>query len=141
MMSADARPRPVPDALTRPYWDAAKAHRLELPRCEACGRWHFYPRSLCPHCGSATIGWAAVSGRGTVYSATEVQRAPSPAFAVPYVVALIALDEGPHLMSSVVNCEPAVVRIGLRVRATFLDLDIETTLPVFEPLAAGTGNT
>jgi uncharacterized OB-fold protein len=134
-MSADMRPRPLADASTRPYWDAAKAHRLALPRCEACGRWHFYPRSLCPHCGSAAITWAAASGRGTVYSMTQVQRAPSPAFApaVPYVVALIELEEGPHLMSSIVHCDPATVRIGMPVRVTFLDLDDETTQPVFEP--------
>lgn len=135
-MSTDTRPRPNPDALTRPYWEAAKAHRLDLPRCDACGQWHFYPRSLCPHCGSNAITWATASGRGTVYSATQVQRAPSPAFAdkVPYAVAVIALEEGPHLMSSVVNCDAAAVHIGQRVRATFLDLDDDTTLPVFEPL-------
>jgi uncharacterized OB-fold protein len=137
-MNTDPRPRPTPDALTRPYWDAAKAHRLELPRCEACGKWHFYPRALCPQCGSGAIAWQAASGRGTVYSMTQVQRAPSPAFAqnLPYVVAVIALAEGPHLMSSVINCDAADVRIGMPVRVTFLDLDDEIVLPVFEPSSA-----
>lgn len=139
-MSTETRPQPVADALTRPYWEAARARRLDLPRCDACGRWHFYPRSVCPHCGAGTITWAPVSGRGRVYSATQVQRAPSPAFAesVPYVVAIVALDEGPHLMSTIVGCEPAAVTIDMPVRVDFLDIG-DATLPVFRPVAAGVG--
>lgn len=134
MMTSETRPLPVPDALTRPYWEAAKAHRFVLPRCEACEAWHFYPRSVCPHCGSAAISWSAASGRGTIYSATQVQRAPSPAFehAVPYVVAVVALEEGPHVMSTVVGCDPSAVMIGMPVNVDFQDFG-EATLPVFRP--------
>jgi uncharacterized protein len=133
-MSSEMRPLPVPDALTRPYWDAARARRLDLPRCTDCGRWHFYPRCVCPYCGSAALTWASVSGRGRVYSATRVLRAPSPAFEaqVPYVIAVIALEEGPHLMSAVIGCDPTDVKIELPVRADFLELG-DTVLPVFRP--------
>lgn len=133
-MSLDLRPLPVPDALTRPYWDAAKMHRLDLPRCDSCGRWHFYPRSVCPFCGSSSLRWVSVSGRGRIYSMTSVHRAPSPAFAVnvPYVVAIIALEEGPHLMSAVIDCDSRDVKIDMRVRASFLEVG-DTVLPVFRP--------
>src|SRR5678815_2532417 len=81
------RPLPVPDAATGSYWEAARAERLIMPRCDDCGRYHFYPRTLCPHCSSANLKWTDVSGAGTIYSFTVIHRAPSPAFAaaVPYV--------------------------------------------------------
>jgi uncharacterized OB-fold protein len=131
---SDGRPLPTPDPATEPYWAAAREHRLSMPRCEACGEFHFYPRPVCPHCGTARFAWADVSGNGTVYSFTVVQRAPSPAFAdmVPYVVAIVALDEGPHLMSNIVGCPTEQVRIGMRVRATFLDIGTDFSLPIFE---------
>ena len=138
-MSAAPRPLPIPDAQTAPYWEAAREHRLVLPRCGDCGRFHFYPRALCPHCASASLSWAPASGRGSVYSYTVVHRAPSPAFAgeLPYVVALIELEEGPHLMSNVVNCAPDAVRIGMRVKAVFRDFEDGTVLPVFAPDTGG----
>lgn len=128
------RPLPTPDALTRPYWDAVKEHRFVLPRCEACDRFHFYPRATCPHCGSDRIAWSPASGRGKVYSFTQVHRAPSPAFeaGVPYVVAIIELDEGPHLMSSITGCEPSHVTVGMPVMVDYADFD-DASLPVFRP--------
>ncbi|MBC7780409.1 MAG: Zn-ribbon domain-containing OB-fold protein [Proteobacteria bacterium] len=129
------RPLPVPDAATEPYWAAARAHRLVMPRCLECDHFHFYPRTLCPQCGSARLEWSACTGNGEVYSFTVVHRAPSPAFApdVPYVVATVALDEGPHLMTNLVNCAPATVAIGLPVRVVFRRASDEITLPMFEP--------
>ena len=94
---------------------------LSLPRCQDCSEFHFYPRSFCPTCGSERIEWSAASGEGTVYSYTVVHRAPSPAFAreVPYVVATVALAEGPHLMTRIVGLPPEKVRVGMPVRAEF----------------------
>jgi len=130
-------PRPVPhaDAATEPYWAAARERRLVMPKCRDCGRHHFYPRTLCPHCGSAQIEWAGVAGTGTLYSYTVVNRAPSPAFEpeVPYVVAIVELDEGPHLMTNLVGCEPAAARIGMRVRVDYRELSDGVLLPVFRP--------
>lgn len=131
------RPLPAADSLTERYWAGAREHKLVLPRCGDCGRHHFYPRSVCPHCGSDRLEWAEVSGHGTVYSFTVVHRAPSPAFAadVPYVVALVALEEGPHLMSNIVHCAPDAVRVGMGVRVAFREIGDAVTLPVFEPYA------
>ena len=129
------RPLPSPNALTAPYWQAAHQQQLQLPRCEACAKFHFYPRSTCPHCGSAKLAWQAVSGKGEVYSFTVVHRAPSKGFEalVPYVVAVVALAEGPHLMTRLTGVVPDAVRIGMPVCVEFEKQDEETTLPVFKP--------
>jgi len=129
------RPLPSPNPLTEPYWQAAHQRELKLPRCESCAKFHFYPRSTCPYCGSTELAWQAVSGNGAVYSYTVVHRAPSKGFAeqVPYVVAVVALDEGPHLMTRLIQVEPEVVRIGMRVQVEFEKQDDEITLPVFCP--------
>ena len=132
------RPSPVPDPATEPYWQGARAGQLRLPRCRDCGQSHFYPRSICPHCNSASLEWVGARGTGTVYSFTLVQRAPSPAFQplVPYAVAIVALDEGPHLMSSIVDAAPEAIRIGMPVKVRFLDIGDGARLPVFAPAEA-----
>ncbi len=131
------RPLPSPNALTAPYWRAAQQGKLKLPRCEACARFHFYPRSACPHCGSTQLTWQAVSGKGEVYSFTVVHRAPSLGFKehVPYVVAVVTLAEGPHLMTRLTAVQPETVHIGLLVQVDFERQDEEITLPVFGPVA------
>ena len=129
-----ARPPPIADALTAPYWDNVAQGRFALPRCTACSRFHFYPRPACPHCGGERFTWTEPSGRGSVYSFSIVQRAPSAAFAgeVPYVVAIVATDEGPHLMSRVVGVRPDDVRIGMRVRVRVEVQGDAPLLPLFE---------
>jgi uncharacterized OB-fold protein len=129
------RPLPHPDAMTAPYWTGARARKLLMPYCTDCGKPHFYPRSLCPHCGSARLEWKQVSGAGTLYSYTIVNRAPSPAFApdVPYIVGIVELDEGPHLMSNVVGCAPDAAKIGMKLKVEFRDAGEDTVLPVFAP--------
>jgi len=129
------RPVPHPDAMTEPYWAGARARQLLMPCCSDCGKYHFYPRSLCPYCASASLEWKPVSGAGTLYSYTVVNRAPSPAFApeVPYIVGIIALDEGPHLMSNVVGCEPAAAKIGMKLKVAFREVGADSVLPVFTP--------
>jgi uncharacterized protein len=108
--------------------------RFMLPRCGACGKFHFYPKPACPHCASPRIDWAEASGRGAVYSHSTVHRAPSAAFKgdLPYVIAIVETDEGPHLLSRVVGVAPENVAIGMRVRAK-MEIKGDTALPVFEP--------
>lgn len=132
------RPIPHPDPLTAPYWQGALEGKFMLPHCASCGRHHFYPRSACPHCGGTGIAWSSASGRGTVYSYSVVHRAPSAAFKddVPYVVAIVATEEGPHLLSRVVGVAPEAVRIGMRLRVRIDKLSEEAALPVFEPETA-----
>lgn len=129
------RPAPVPDFETQPYWDATARGELMLQRCTACGTHRHYPRALCPACHAADHEWVRVSGRGSVFSFTVVRRAPSPAFAdkLPYVVALIALEEGPHLLSHIVGLDPDAVRIGIPVTVEFEAIGDGMKLPVFRP--------
>ena len=129
------RPLPQPDLLTAPFWEHAAKGELAFPQCGDCGRHHFYPRPACPHCGGERLDWQPVSGRGTIYSFSVVHRPPSPAFAddVPYVVAIIRTDEGPHLFSRVVDIAPAAVRTDMRVQVRFDRRLEDIHLPVFAP--------
>jgi uncharacterized OB-fold protein len=130
-------PRPVPDASphSAPFWAAARQHRLVLQRCQACGAVQHYPRPWCTTCLSEDLGWIDSPGRGTVYSYTVIRRTAHPAFAplVPYVYALVDLDEGPRMTTNVVGCPVDEVAIGMRVRPRFEDVDGAGTLVLFEP--------
>jgi len=109
--------------------------RFVLPRCEDCGRFHFYPRPVCPYCQGGRITWAEASGGGAVYSHSTVYRAPGPAFKddVPYAIAIVKTDEGPHLLSRVVGVDPEKVRIGMRLKVRLEMIAGDAVLPVFEP--------
>jgi uncharacterized OB-fold protein len=130
-----SRPVPRPTELSKPFWDAARRHELVTQRCTSCGKHVFYPRLSCPHCGARALEWVPVSGNATVYSYTVARRATHPAFAdrVPYVIAIVELDEGPRMTTNVVGCAPDDVKIGMRVRATFEDMDDDIALVNFEP--------
>lgn len=127
------KPRPVIDPGSEPFWNATKQHRLSIPRCKACDQHHFYPRELCPHCHSDELEWTDVSGRGEIYSYTIARKPAGPAFAadVPYVVAMIALDEGPRMLTNIITADVDSVRIGDRVRVKFDDVAADLTLPKF----------
>jgi uncharacterized OB-fold protein len=131
------KPLPEPDPVTRPFWESVKAHAMRIQRCEACGRYVFYPRPLCPHCFSVALTWTPVSGQGTVYSFTIVYRHPVVAFQAetPYIVALVELDEGVRLLTNLVEVppDPGRVYIGMPVELVYEDVTPEITLPKFRP--------
>lgn len=110
-------PKPVPDADTQPYWDAAAEHRLAVPRCGACGRWVWQPAPLCPACGTPDPVWTEVSGAGVVVSWTVIHPPVLPAWAddVPFTVLLVELDEGVRMVGRLVDAEPSELSIGLPV--------------------------
>lgn len=127
------KPLPVIDPGTKPFWDAAREHRLMIPKCRDCGEYHFYPRELCPHCHSDQLDWTDVSGEGEVYSYTVARRPAGPAFAddVPYVIAMIALAEGPRMLTNIVVGDVEEVAIGSKVKVHFDDVTEAVTLPKF----------
>lgn len=125
-------PLPSPTAATAPYWAAAAAGRLMLPRCRACGRFHHHPREWCPHCWGTELDWEEVSGDAVVVTFSVVQQAPSPSFVTPYVLAVVDLAEGPRMMANVVGCTPGEVSIGLPVHVTF-ERRGDIVLPQFQP--------
>jgi hypothetical protein len=112
------RPLPEPDAVTRPFWEAAAQGRLLYQRCSACGHRQFYPRAICTACG-ATPEWAESSGQGTVHTFTVVRQYGAPPFSneLPYVVAMIELEEGVRMMGQVTGCPVDEVRVGMPVQA------------------------
>ena len=138
-MADYAKPLPIPDPVTRPYWESLQAHAMRVQRCGGCGRFVFYPRAVCPGCLSDDLVWTRVSGRGVVHAFTIPHRHPNPAFgaALPYVVILVELEEGVRLLSNLVGVDPTpeAVRIGMPVEIVYDDVTPEVTLPKFRPRA------
>lgn len=134
-MADYTKPIPEPTEGTQPYWEGCKAGRLLLPKCRACGKLFFFPDNFCPGCLGEEIEWTEAGGRGTVHTFSIVQRPPGPAFAdeVPYVIAIIDLEEGPRMMTNLVGVDPGSVRVGMPVRVTFEKITDEITLPKFTP--------
>ncbi len=132
---AYAKPLPQPSPTTQPFWNAAREQRLLLQRCDACARWVWYPRPFCPGCGGKRLEWRQASGRGTLYSYTVARRAPTPHFEgdVPYVIAIVELEEGPHFTSNVVGVAPEKLRVGMPLVAAFDAVTPEVTLVRFRP--------
>jgi uncharacterized OB-fold protein len=121
--------------LTQPYWDGARRNQLLIQRCSACGHvWH-PPLPRCPSCHSVAVEWMPVSGRGRLYTYTVVYHATHAAMAdkVPYISALVELEEGPRVLTNLRNCAEADVSVGMPVSVLFEELTDDVTLPQFEP--------
>lgn len=131
------KPEPVVQPWAQPFWDAAREQKLVLQHCVSCDRSIHYPRIACPHCGGDNLAWKPASGRGTIYSFTIVQaNAPSAFIAdMPYVVAVIRLQEGVQMLSNVVQCDPAELRCDQAVEVVFEQLNEKFTLPKFRPIS------
>tara|TARA_R110001606_G_scaffold381211_1_gene542238 strand:+ start:23840 stop:24232 length:393 start_codon:yes stop_codon:yes gene_type:complete len=111
---------------TEAFWAGTAEGKLLLKVCKDCGEAHFYPRQLCPHCFSDKTEWVESAGRGFIYTYTQTDRAPI--FRFP---AMVALDEGPVLMTAIIDCEAHDIEIGKRVTLTFAPTEGEQQLPVF----------
>jgi uncharacterized OB-fold protein len=118
---------------TAAYWAATQERRLVIQRCASCGHCQFYPRAFCIECLSERIEWINASGQGRIYSYTVCRIAPSPAFEarLPYVVALIDLDEGVRMLANLLDVELEEVAIGARVGLCFEAVSESCTLPQF----------
>ena len=132
-----AKPLPTRTRDGAPFWEGARSGELRTQFCASCERRQFPPRRLCMHCGGRDVVWRRASGRGRVYSFTIVHRAPEPAFApdVPYAVVVVDLAEGGRMMSNIVGCAPADVRVGMDVEAVFERVTDDVALVKFRPLA------
>jgi uncharacterized protein len=133
------KPIPVADPDSAPFWAACREHRLMLQKCAACGAFRYPPGPFCPHCRSQSSEWIQSAGRARVFSWIVVTHpVPKDVYAgdVPYVVALVELDEGVRMASNTVGCAPSEVRGDMRVEVQFDDVAPGITLPRFKP--AGT---
>ncbi len=128
--------KPVPhwDNVTRPFWEATAEGRLLYQECPACGNRQFYPRAACTACG-ADPEWREASGRGTVHTFTVIRQFGGPGFKdeLPYVVAMVDLDEGVRLMGNVTDCDPEAVRIGDPVELHWAAVDDRLQIPLWRP--------
>jgi uncharacterized protein len=122
---------PAPKVLpeTQAYWTAADEGRLLVKRCDSCGQYHHYPRDICPHCLSSDTVWQDAAGTGTVYSFSTMGQGDA-----AYTLAFVTLDEGVTMMSNLVDCDPATVRIGDRVKVLFQPSQGGHAVPMFTPL-------
>lgn len=134
--------RPLPEATpeTQEFWDGARRHELRIQRCRACGRAYFFPRPFCPHCSSHDVEWFTASGRATLHTYVISQR-PAPGFQdwLPYVIAIVQLEEGPRMMSNVIGVEPVPesLPIDLPLEVTWEEQSDTITLPLFRPRQDG----
>jgi uncharacterized protein len=128
------RPAPIAYGASLPFWEAAAEGRLILQRCSS-GHVQFYPRSHCHMCGSTMLDWVDATGEGVLHTFSIVYRAGHEGFAgrVPYVFAIVELDEGQRVTANIVNTDVEQVHIGVPVRAVFTDQVGKYTLPQFEP--------
>ena len=120
---------------TEPFWEGCRRHELLLAECYACNKVHLPPGPVCPTCFSDDLGWRKASGLGTISAWTMVHREWFAAFRdnIPYNAAQIELDEGPRLMSNIINVDNANLTIGMKVEVVFDDVTKEVTLPRFQP--------
>jgi len=126
---------PTIDLETQPFWDGLKEGKFLLRHCNACGTDHYYPRPFCPSCWSDDVSWREASGRGKVYTYSVVHVNDLPPFneRVPYVAAIVELDEGPRLMTNIEGVPFDELRADMAVVVEYKPISDDVTIPVFRP--------
>ena len=129
------KPLPIKTSDTAAFWDACRRHELRFQKCRECGFVRWPPAFLCPHCYNQGADWILSSGRGTVYSFVIYRETYHPSFYgdIPYIVALVELEEGPRFLSNIVDCSLEEVRCDMPVAIKWEDVTEEVSLPKFRP--------
>ncbi|CAN5275402.1 OB-fold domain-containing protein [soil metagenome] len=141
-MSTDAAPAPqkprtdLPtiEGDSRPFWDAVRDdHAFLVVECHACGHIHHYPRPFCPVCWSDDVSWIPASGRATLYTYSIVYMNDLQPFAseLPYIAAVVELEEGPRVMTTLVDVSADQLSIGMALTLVTKELTPDVTVPVF----------
>ena len=131
-------PPPVVTSETATFWAATLDGKLLLQRCADCGRAGYYPRYVCANCHSTELVDIEASGKGRIYSYTVTTRGILEyADAGAYVLAMVELDEGPKMITNIIDCDPGAVSIGQRVEVVFCDTGGDGALPRFRPASTG----
>jgi uncharacterized OB-fold protein len=113
---------------SEPYWEAANAGKLLLGYSNACQKYFYYPRGVCPMTLSTDVEMREAKGTGTIYT-YSIMRAAKPV----YVIAYVTLDEGPSMMTNIVDCDPESVKIGQKVKVVFKPREDGSKIPCFTP--------
>jgi uncharacterized protein len=119
---------PLVTAETKAFWDAAAQGKLMIGKCGACGKLHYYPRTICPFCFSEQTELQQALGDGVIYTYSVMRRAP-----IPYAIAYVSLAEGPTMMTNIVDCDLDQIRIGQKVKLVFKPSDGGPPVPMFTP--------
>lgn len=137
---APQRPIPRPTPETQHFWDGTRVGELRLQRCVDCAHSYFPPRPFCPSCSSRNIEVYAASGKATLYSYV-IHHRDAPGFTAPYAIAVAQLEEGPRMMTNIVECEqtPEALQLDMALEVTFNAVSDEITVPVFRPAANTSG--
>jgi len=130
------RPIPIPQIESKPFWDAVRDHRLVMQYCADCGKLNWFPRGSCAFCGHEKFDWKECAGTGTLETFSIVYRPMSDAWKgeVPYIVAIVKLDEGPRMVTRIVRRPDREPQMDARVRVTFVPIEDGWTLPYFEEI-------
>ena len=133
-MASYKKPLPVIDEDTAPYWKYCRQHELRMQKCTECSHIRFPAGILCPACHCMDAEWVKLSGRGTIFSYVVFRKAYHPAYEdeIPYVVAVIQLDEGPRMESNIIDADVNEIKIGMPVKLFFEDVTDEISLPRFK---------
>jgi len=129
------KPLPILSDENRPFWEACARGELRLQRCDACANVYFPPRPFCPACACRQVSVFKASGKGKLYSYVINHRPAAPGFTPPYAIAVVELDEGPRMMSNIIDCPqtPEALELDMKLEVAFEKLDDKITLPLFRP--------
>ncbi|MFT4711991.1 MAG: putative OB-fold protein [Candidatus Azotimanducaceae bacterium] len=133
-------PLPVPTPETAHFWAGTKESTLKLQRCDECANIYFPPRPFCPSCASRDVSVFDATGNASLYSYV-INHRPHPAFDGPYSIAVIELEEGPRMMTNIINCPqtPEALELDMSLEVVFESMSDEISLPYFQP-AQSTGH-
>lgn len=131
MSTTIERPLPRPTRLSAPFWDGCREGELRAQRCGECGGYTFIPQEFCRLCLGLDLSWVRCSGEGEIVTFTVIGRAQTPAFATPYVVAVVRLREGHEMLTNIIDAAPTDIEVGAVVTVSFLPVSAEITLPCF----------
>jgi uncharacterized OB-fold protein len=131
------RPVPKPNPDTEPFWKGCKEHQLRFQKCEDCGHVRWPPSIICPTCYSRETDWIVAGGKGKIFSFAVYHHAYHPAFKndLPYVVAIVELEEGPHLLTNIIGCDHEALRCEMPVQVIWEDIAEGFSLPKFQPIS------
>lgn len=132
------KPVPVPQPESDHYWQQVSEGKLVVQKCADCEETQFYPRNFCTACNSRSVEWIESSGRGTLFTFAIVHQPPHPGFAddIPYITAIVELEEGVKMPSQVIGIapEPDQLRIGMPLEVVFEEATAEISLLKFRPV-------
>jgi uncharacterized OB-fold protein len=130
------KPLPQPNADDKFFWDGCKEHKLLFQKCQNCGLVRWPPSIICPNCYSRNTETFEATGKGKIYTYAVYHQAYHQGFEheVPYITAIIELEEGPHFLSNIIGCEPGNVSCDMPVEVVWEDVTREFSLPKFRPI-------